>query len=265
MSYIMYLTSDCNMKCKYCYEQNSRNKLENKISITYDEIKKQLDDIYNNFNSDDNCLVLFGGEPTLEIDKIKYIIDYNNKQTNKLVFHMNTNGLLLLNDKIYKFITELINNGILYMSISYDGSGQDNRILINNKSSKKLIDRVLNKLNKDNIPIFISYVITELNYKNIIKDTIYLIKKYNNITKITFAYNYSEMDKIINIQEHTDYIVRYFVYLYKKYHVSLCIPDNKKVCNLCKKCNVSDLKYIVKDKVIERENKLNMELFNLWD
>ena len=170
MSYVMYLTSDCNMKCKYCYEQTSRNKLENKISITYDEIKKQLDDIYNNFNSDDNCLVLFGGEPTLEIDKIKYIIDYNNKQTNKLVFHMNTNGLLLLNDKIYKFITELINNRILYMSISYDGSGQDNRILMNNKSSKKLIDRVLNKLNKDNIPIFISYVITELNYKNIIKD-----------------------------------------------------------------------------------------------
>ena len=44
MSYVMYLTSDCNMKCKYCYEQTSRNKLENKISITYDEIKKQLDD-----------------------------------------------------------------------------------------------------------------------------------------------------------------------------------------------------------------------------
>lgn len=44
-------------------------------------------------------------------------------------------GLLLLNDKIYKFITELINNRILYMSISYDNS-QDNRILMNNKSSK---------------------------------------------------------------------------------------------------------------------------------
>lgn len=58
-----------------------------------------------------------------------------------------------------------------------------------------MIDRVLNKLNKDNIPIFISYVITELNYKNIIRDTIYLIKKYNNITKITFAYNYSGNDK----------------------------------------------------------------------
>lgn len=41
--------------------------------------------------------------------------------------------------------------------------------------------------------------------------------------------------------------------------------SNKKVCDLCKKCNVSDLKYIVKDKVIEKENKLNTELFNLWD
>lgn len=264
MSYIMYLTSDCNMRCKYCYEQTSRDNLNNKIDITYDEIKKQLDDIYSNFNHDDNCLVLFGGEPTLEIDKIKYIIDYNNQQENRLCLYLNTNGLLLLNDDIYKFIIHSIFFDNLMICISYDGSGQDNRRLLNGDSSKELIDKVLDKLDEDNIPIFISYVITELNYKNIIKDTIYLNKRYNNIQKILFGYNYAEMSRIINIPSYTDYIVKYFVYLYNKYHVSLCIAGNKSVCRLCRKCNDSSMKYIVNEKVIERENKLNENKFDLW-
>lgn len=97
MHYHLLLTEKCNLQCKYCYEK-SMNEFDNgldkkfkfcftapeKLSVKTLKIKEFLD-------KDQNAvLVFYGGEPLVEIEKIKEIMDSLN-----IKFRMQTNGLLL--------------------------------------------------------------------------------------------------------------------------------------------------------------------------
>lgn len=97
MHYHILLTENCNSQCRYCYEKSMKefdNGLDKKFQFDFSaplsskvNIKKLKDFLKKD---KDPVLIFYGGEPLLEIDKIKEIMD--NLQVK---FRMQTNGLLL--------------------------------------------------------------------------------------------------------------------------------------------------------------------------
>ncbi len=97
MHYHILLTERCNSECRYCYGKSLKefdNGLDTKFKfdfsspesseVSVDKLKKFLE------KDKEAVLVFYGGEPLLEIDKIKRIMDKLN-----IPFRMQTNGKLL--------------------------------------------------------------------------------------------------------------------------------------------------------------------------
>jgi uncharacterized protein len=100
MHYHIILTEKCNSQCRYCYEKSMEefdNSLDKKFkfdfsapcvsSVDLDKLKAFLE------KDSDAVLVFYGGEPLLQVDKIKAIID--SLEGTEIRFRMQTNGKLL--------------------------------------------------------------------------------------------------------------------------------------------------------------------------
>lgn len=95
MHYHLILTEHCNSNCRYCYEKSMKefdNGLEKKFDFDFSQDKKITTEELKKFleKDKDAILIFYGGEPLLEIGKIKEIIDKI-----KIPIRMQTNGLLL--------------------------------------------------------------------------------------------------------------------------------------------------------------------------
>lgn len=99
MFYHIILTEKCNSQCRYCYEK-SMNEFENRISKEWkfenSPVDSKIDviDLKKFLKKDkDPNLIFYGGEPLLQLEKIKEIMDKVDAK-----FYMQTNGKLL--DKV---------------------------------------------------------------------------------------------------------------------------------------------------------------------
>ncbi|NNU78605.1 radical SAM protein [Clostridium estertheticum] len=149
---ILNVTEDCNLRCKYCYLSEAYDYTRNRTSkrMTFDIAKKALDYYfrlieeyrYRKPNKKAN-INFFGGEPLIEFDLMKKVVDYAKKHApTEVNFNITTNGYLL-NDSISDFLVE--NN--FYISVSLDGSKENNnkRVLENNVET---FDRVVYNLKR---------------------------------------------------------------------------------------------------------------------
>lgn len=120
MEYFVYLTNDCNLKCSYCSVllDCEKNNLPIKPSYSYEQLIEFIKTTQLLIGDNEISLYFFGGEPTLEYDKIDFLISM---AKNKLVdfnlkFVLHTNGLLL--DKLpNKILNELT---LILFSINYE-------------------------------------------------------------------------------------------------------------------------------------------------
>lgn len=108
MDYTISITNKCNLRCSYCYERH----LNTEYGSLSDEIRDKIADFVNS-NGDAGTVFLFGGEPLLYKDTVKY---YCEKLTAKEIV-ITTNGTLLDEDFI-KWCAE--HNVIINMS--HDGA-----------------------------------------------------------------------------------------------------------------------------------------------
>jgi len=97
MHYHILLTELCNSQCKYCYEKSFKefdNQLDKKFKFDFSEPTQSTVDVkkLKEFLAKDKdpVIIFYGGEPLLEIEKIKDIMDKIN-----VPFRMQTNGKLL--------------------------------------------------------------------------------------------------------------------------------------------------------------------------
>lgn len=124
MHYHIILTEKCNSQCRYCYEKSLKefdNELDKKFDFDFSspctsniDIKK----LKQFLEKDENPTIIFyGGEPLLQIEKIKKIIDECSKIKN-IKFRMQTNAKLINNLPIEytKKITKIL--------VSLDGNKQ---------------------------------------------------------------------------------------------------------------------------------------------
>ena len=121
----LHIAHDCNLKCKYCFAEEGeyhghRSLMSSKVG------KAAIDFIIKNSGSRHNLEVdFFGGEPLMNFDVVKEIVEYAREEEKKynknFRFTITTNGILL-NDEIQDFINKNMHNVV----ISLDGRKEVN-------------------------------------------------------------------------------------------------------------------------------------------
>ncbi|SHM36093.1 uncharacterized protein SAMN02746066_01676 [Anaerosporobacter mobilis DSM 15930] len=89
----LIISNTCNGKCIYCYEKGGNFGRKNTL-MNRDDADKIIDYILRNFKSIGN-VNFFGGEPTLNFDLIKYIVNRLDGNIDVDVFSIVTNGTLI--------------------------------------------------------------------------------------------------------------------------------------------------------------------------
>lgn len=118
--YVMiFLTEQCNFRCKYCSQEHTDKKISDEIlNSIYKHIKKNV----KNNKYKQIALVLFGGEPLLELTKLlpflEKIMDLKQEHQDLDIRHrITTNGYLLTPENY----NNLVKNGVKYYQITLDG------------------------------------------------------------------------------------------------------------------------------------------------
>lgn len=273
---IIYLNTDCNLRCEYCYEGDSRNGLPDQVKITPEKIDDFLLEICDREKGRVSTIVLMGGEPFLNYDLIEYIVlkacSLIEQKGSGWGFSIISNGTLFT-DKIlirHKKLIETAKNhqSLIAQEVSYDGSGQYRRKWPNGSNSKSHVEAGMQKLIEYEIPFKISYTVHEGNYKNIVKDCIYILEKFPlpYHYRMTVGWAYSELDKILGHKESyrlKEEFIPYARYLLDVYGVPIC----GNTCGYCTECDQSRFvgnSYLSPTTGISYDEKTTSHDFQQW-
>jgi len=169
-SYWINVTNNCNLHCKYCYQTNKNEK-----NLTLETANQIIDLIKK--EKKDGKIIFFGGEPLINFEIIKFIIDNLNQINGKKFEYSFTTNLTILTDKILQYILE---QNIKVM-ISIDGDESTYNINRFNESNNvnyfKVVHDNIKKIELTGYDkITISKVVSLNTYKNLYEDTIFLSK-----------------------------------------------------------------------------------------
>jgi len=112
----LHIAHDCNLACKYCFAGEGEYHGDRAL-MSLEVGKKALDMLVRESGSHVNLEVdFFGGEPTLNFDVVKGIVEYGRslekEHNKKFRFTLTTNGILL-NDDILEFANKEMSNLVL--------------------------------------------------------------------------------------------------------------------------------------------------------
>ena len=182
------LTNKCNLNCVFCnplddkaYKKTGCKRWSNKEEpIGIDDYKEILNQCLNLGLKE---IVFTGGEPFLEFEKIKKIVEYSERLgINKFIIY--TNGIILSNEMI-KFIKKF-NIRLIIQVLSLDDK---EFLLLTGKNLNISILNVINELKLNNIDFFIKILVNKVNENSIekIKSQLY---EYGLKGKIILDYIY---------------------------------------------------------------------------
>lgn len=200
----LILTGNCNLRCKYCFENrenckvNLRDEQVDSSDMNYETAIKSIEYFKNIAIKNRESILqinFFGGEPLLKFNIIKDIVNYCNKNIDdiKCMFSMTTNATLF-NEEICDYCIE--NNFTIMFSI--DGnkiSHNKNRLTNKSEGSFYLIEKNLNFITKfinTSKKSQIKYILNPNNINYFYESMIYL-SKFNS--PISFDFNYEELWK----------------------------------------------------------------------
>lgn len=149
----IWTTSECNLRCNYCYEKEGKYIKKNSVNKTLliNYIKHRI--IETNF--DEYIVIQFhGGEPLLNFDMIKELVEIiepiKDKRTIKYGF--TTNGTIW-NEEIKSFLKKYKDSFDGYISISIDGNKESHNLNRRFISGKETFDYVIST-SKELLSIF---------------------------------------------------------------------------------------------------------------
>ena len=158
-SMCLHISHDCNLRCKYCFASTGDFGKGRKL-MPVETGKKAIDFLLTHSGNRHNLeLDFFGGEPLMNWDAVKEIVDYarskEEEYKKKFRFTVTTNGVLLNDDNI-----DYINKEMKNVVLSLDGRKcvNDNmRLAITGKGSydvivpkfQKLVEKRLEGENKE--------------------------------------------------------------------------------------------------------------------
>jgi len=261
-------TTDCNLNCIYCYSDGGCEK----INLNFDFVKLFIDML---ISKNQNCKFINlyfagGGEPLLNFNLIKQIVDYTINYN--LIPHIRivTNGIL-----VPLYIDWLKANNV-YLRISYDGSAQNINRPGNNFDSKKMVENTLQLLS-DSYPLTLLSVqmtITKSNVQTIQNDVENIIKQYKiNTIKIEPVHpSVSTKSKLIDlpsVEEFSENILKTLDNLISK-NINARIdlsyvsaPSTSYFCSVRNKAVITPFKVITP--CVEIINSAVLKNLILWD
>lgn len=128
----LHIAHDCNLRCKYCFASTGDYSGQRSL-MSLETGKRAIDFLIRNSANRRNLEVdFFGGEPLMNFDVVKGIVEYARgleKDNNKNFRFTITTNMLLLNDDILDYINKNMSNVVL----SIDG-----RKAINDKMRKRV-------------------------------------------------------------------------------------------------------------------------------
>lgn len=215
--HIFVVTNLCNVRCLYCQAQSSA---QNSKGLTTEEIARKAVDIALSSNSNYLTFEFQGGEPLINFDIIKFIVEYSEEKCgDKCIEYNLVSNLTLLNEKTLGFFKK--HN--VKISTSIDGDidlHNKNRPYINGSGTFK--DAICNLKKVQDIGMSSGAIQTTTRYslskyKEII-DT-YIQLGMNNIflrplTPLGFAYDkwseigYSTVDFLLFYQNSLEYLIK---------------------------------------------------------
>lgn len=142
------LTERCNLQCKYCFfsGDNTFKREHSSRSIDFDKVRTIVDFLAPRMQKARRPNINFyGGEPLLEFDLMKRIVDYVKARLgNKILLTLTTNGTLIT-DRILEY---LIHNHVA-VALSIDGSKSihdSNRIFGNGMGTYDNVFHLIRKI-----------------------------------------------------------------------------------------------------------------------
>ena len=149
----LQVTQACNLRCSYCVYSDVNNDLQRAHSakrMTLEMAKKAVDFFWeHSIDSPSVNIGFYGGEPLLEMQLIKNVIEYAEKMFlgKELSFNITSNGTLLNEDIIEYFIEKNVK-----LTISLDGPKEIHdkyrRFAANGKGSFEVVFDNINILRK---------------------------------------------------------------------------------------------------------------------
>lgn len=121
----LHIAHDCNLACQYCFAEEGEYHGRRAL-MSFETGKKALDFLIANSGNRQNLEVdFFGGEPLMNWEVVKQLVEYGRSQEEehhkKFRFTLTTNGVLL-NDEIMEFCNREMSNVVL----SLDGRKEVN-------------------------------------------------------------------------------------------------------------------------------------------
>lgn len=197
---LLQVTQSCNLRCEYCVysEEKNFNTRSHTNNFMDFETAKRAVDFYAQHSIDEKekAIGFYGGEPLLNFEVIKKVIDYANTvfRGQDIIYSITTNGTLFTDEIIEFFVKNDVK-----ITVSLDGPKEIHDLNRKFKSGKGSFDTVLSNLNKlkkayKESPFSISMVIDpDNNYDDIVKifeepvlkniNLIFSIVEENEITK----------------------------------------------------------------------------------
>lgn len=134
LSFILHLTNDCNLSCKYCY--SVRNKERMSLAVAAKALKMAYSLSFKKI-----MIVFFGGEPLLEWGLLKQVVRISRVYSKDTEYILSTNALLLDEEKL-----DFIQRTGIKLQLSIDGppAVQDaSRVDLARRGTSGLVSRVL--------------------------------------------------------------------------------------------------------------------------
>ncbi len=176
--------------------------------MSFETAKKIIDFYYDHsVDSDRIAIAFYGGEPTLEFDLIKKIVNYANKVFfGKTILYRMTTNATLLTDELIEFFFNSGNDFLVLISLDGPRNIQDkNRKFSNGKGSYDIIMNNLKKIYEKN-PLYLRKIHfnTVINPAN---DYYEIIKILDNplLKEVPFQFNLVENDGM-PVEYETDYL-----------------------------------------------------------
>lgn len=161
-----FLTTKCNLCCRYCYNEKERNSIKEQ-TISIDVAKAAVDWYFA--NNDSRHIRFYGpGEPTREFVKMKEITSYAKHHANRgedVTVELQTNGVF--GTEVKDWILENVN--IIWMSFDGMKDIQNFNRPLNPLYSEEFQDRTSADVIEDNV----KWLITHAKIKTVCRCTYY--------------------------------------------------------------------------------------------
>ncbi|MDE7192156.1 MAG: thioether cross-link-forming SCIFF peptide maturase [Clostridia bacterium] len=120
----LHICNDCNLRCKYCFADEGTYHTTERAYMSEEVGKKAIDFLIAHSGKRNNLEVdFFGGEPLMNLDVVKAIVEYarsREKESEKSFNFTMTTNCVLLNDKNIEWLNKEMFNVVLSIDGRHD-------------------------------------------------------------------------------------------------------------------------------------------------